>query len=414
MRRAVYNSRVPHMLRLPPRWSGLLLFILLYATAWGSDWSTPERQLAQKISTITGPGAVAFELVNRSSLPKAEADLIGNALRGQLGAAGLRFVAAEQAAASVQVTLSENVLSYVWIAQVQQGTNPPAVEIVTAPKAEPSSPIHEPAVLLIRKIQLWSQDEPILDVAVIDSSPPHIIVLDTNKIAMYGLQSGHWQQEQSFPVTHNRPWPRDLRGRLLLRKDHLFDAYLPGVFCSSTGGTPLGLACRESDDPWPVGAEPINLNAFFSPTRNFFTGALSPGIGQEKTVAPFFTAAPVPRDKYVLWLFAGVDGTLREFDGMSVQMLTRAGWGSDIAAVKTSCGSGVQVLATGPTDGTTPDYVQAFEFPDRDPVPVSQPLEFDGSVTALWTEVSRGAVVVTHNHGTGRYEAFRLAITCGQ
>ena len=402
------------MLLLPQRWSRLLLLAFLCTTAYGADWSTPAHQLANKISALTGPGAVSFELINRSSLPRADSDAIQNALRAQLSAAGLRLVSADQAAATVQVTLSENVQSYVWIAQVQQGTNQPAVEIVTITKAEPSTPIHEPAVLLIRKIQLWSQEEPILDVGVIDSSPPHIIVLDPEKISMYGLQSGRWQQEQSFPLPHNRAWPRDLRGRLVLRKDHLFDAYLPGMFCSTTAGSPVSLMCRQSDDPWPLTSELHNLNAFFSPTRNFFTGALAPGIGQEKTVPAFFTAAPVPKDKYVLWLFAGTDGTLREVDGMSVQSLSRTGWGSDIATVNTNCGSGMQVLATGSTDGTVPDSVQAFEFPDRDPVGVSQPLEFDGTVTALWSEVSGGAVLVTRNRHTNRYEAFRLALTCGQ
>lgn len=414
MLRAIYNSRVPQMLLLPQRCSRLLLLAFLCTTAYGADWSTPAHQLANKISALTGPGAVSFELINRSSLPRADSDAIQNALRAQLSAAGLRFVSADQAAATVQVTLSENVQSYVWIAQVQQGTNQPAVEIVTITKAEPSTPIHEPAVLLIRKIQLWSQEEPILDVGVIDSSPPHIIVLDPEKISMYGLQSGRWQQEQSFPLPHNRAWPRDLRGRLVLRKDHLFDAYLPGMFCSTTAGSPVSLMCRQSDDPWPLTSELHNLNAFFSPTRNFFTGALAPGIGQEKTVPAFFTAAPVPKDKYVLWLFAGTDGTLREVDGMSVQSLSRTGWGSDIATVNTNCGSGMQVLATGSTDGTVPDSVQAFEFPDRDPVGVSQPLEFDGTVTALWSEVSGGAVLVTRNRRTNRYEAFRLALTCGQ
>lgn len=414
MRSAVYNSRVPHMLHLPQRWSHLLLLAFLCATAYGTDWSAPERQLANKISSVTGPGAVSFEFINQSSLARADTDSIQNAVRAQLSAAGVRFVAAEQAAATVQVTLSENIQSYVWVAQIQQGTNQPVIEIVSLAKAEPTTPIHEPAVLLIRKIQLWSQDERILDVAVIDSSPPHIIVLAPQKITMYGLQSGRWQQEQSFSLAHTRPWPRDLRGRLVLRKDHLFDAYLPGMFCSSTASSPVNLMCRDSDDPWPLAPDPHSLNAFFSPTRNFFTGALAPGVGQGKTVPPFFTAAPVPKGKYVLWLFASVDGALREADGMSVQTLSRPGWGSDIAAVNTTCGSGVQILATGNSDGATPDSVQAFELPDRDPVAVSQPLEFDGPVTALWSEITGGSIVVTHSHRTGRYEAFRLAITCGQ
>ncbi|PYX84012.1 MAG: hypothetical protein DMG70_08080 [Acidobacteria bacterium] len=393
----------------------LLLSFLLGPAARASDWSDPEQQLAQKITAITGPGAVSLDLVNRSSLSQADIDGIRSTLRNQLSAAGLTLVNPDQAAATVQVSLSENLQSYVWVARIQQGTNQPAIEIVSVPRVEPGTPLREPAVLLIRKIQLWSQEDPILDVAVIDSSPPHVIVLDPNKIAMHALEDGQWQLEQAFQVPHSRPWPRDLRGRLVLRKDHLVDAYLPGIFCSSAPGAALNLSCRESDDPWPLASEQLTLNGFFSPTRNFFTGALAPGIGQERTVPPFYSAAPIPREKYVLWVLTGIDGQVREVDGVNVQTLSRPGWGSDMASTKTSCGSGSQVLVSSNSDGATPDTVRAYEFPDREPVPVSQPVELGGRITSLWTESSGStAVVVSRNWETGKYEAFRLTIACGQ
>jgi len=393
----------------------LLLLSFLLGPARASDWSDPEQQLAQKITAITGPGAVSLDLVNRSSLSQADIDGIRSTLRNQLSAAGLTLVNPDQAAATVQVSLSENLQSYVWVARIQQGTNQPAIEIVSVPRVEPGTPLREPAVLLIRKIQLWSQEDPILDVAVIDSSPPHVIVLDPNKIAMHALEDGQWQLEQAFQVPHSRPWPRDLRGRLVLRKDHLVDAYLPGIFCSSAPGAALNLSCRESDDPWPLASEQVTLNGFFSPTRNFFTGALAPGIGQERTVPPFYSAAPIPREKYVLWVLTGIDGQVREVDGVNVQTLSRPGWGSDMASTKTSCGSGSQVLVSSNSDGATPDTVRAYEFPDREPVPVSQPVELGGRITSLWTESSGStAVVVSRNWETGKYEAFRLTIACGQ
>lgn len=393
----------------------LLVLPFLYGPIWASDWSALERQLAQKIAAITGPGAASLDVVNRSSLSQTDVDGIRNALRNQLSAAGLTLVNPDQAAATVQVSLSENLQSYVWVARIQQGNNQPAVEIVSVPRVDPGTPIREPAVLLIRKIQLWSQDDRILDVAVIDSSPPHVIVLDLNKLAMYALQDGKWQLEQSFQIPHSRPWPRDLRGRLVLRKDHLVDAYLPGVFCSSAVQAPLSLSCRESDDPWPLASEPLTLNGFFSPTRNFFTGALAPGIGQERTVPPFYSAAPILREKYVLWVLAGIDGQVREVDGVNVQTLSRPGWGSDMASVKTACGSGSQVLVSSNSEASAPDTVRAYEFPDREPVPVSQPAEIGGNITSLWTESGGStAVVVSRNWETGKYEAFRLTIACGQ
>ena len=198
----------------------------------------------------------------------------------------------------------------------------------------------------------------------------------------------------------------------MVRQDHLFDVYLPGVFCQSSGSAPLSLACRESDDPWPLSSL-FSLGGFFAPTRNFFSGVLSPGLGKQTTTAKFYSAAPLQRANYILWIFAGVDGQAHLLDGVSDQVL-RLNWGSDLAGVKTSCGSGWQVLATR-AGNDSGDSVRAYEFPDRDPVAVSEPLDFGGGITALWTEAKGGtAVAVSRNAETGNYEAFRLAVACGQ
>ena len=147
--------------------------------------------------------------------------------------------------------------------------------------------------------------------------------------------------------------------------------------------------------------------------RNFFTGALAPGVGAVSTVSKFYSAAALPREKYVLWLFTGVDGQVHLVDGVRDQA-ARLGWGSDVASVKTLCGSGWQVLATGTANGSV-DTVRAYELPDRDPVPVSAPLEIPAEITALWAEPSGdGAVAVASNRETGNYGAFRLVVACGQ
>jgi hypothetical protein len=155
------------------------------------------------------------------------------------------------------------------------------------------------------------------------------------------------------------------------------------------------------------------MGAFFASTRNFFTGALTPGVGKITTVSKFYSAAWLPREKYVLWLFASTDGRVHLIDGMNDQVV-KIGWGSDVASVKTSCGAGWQVLATAAAEGSE-DSVRAYEFSDRDPVAVSAAVEFTGAVTALWTE-ARGdtAIAVVRNRETGSYEAFRLAVACSQ
>jgi hypothetical protein len=272
--------------------------------------------------------------------------------------------------------------------------------------------------MTLRKVPLWAQEDRILDVAVLeeDTAPRHIAVLDAGKVAIYRLKNGKWQQEQSLAIIHARPWPRDLRGRIFTAKDHLLDVYLPGVFCRSTTTLPLALNCRESDDPWPLvaGTNLPSLGAFYSSSRNFFTGALTPGVGKLPTVGKFYSAAALPRGNYALWIFANADGQIHFVDGLTDQP-AKLNWGSDVASVKTTCGTGWQVLATPDDSGARGlDSLRAYEVADRDPAPVSAPLDFSGTITALWTETKGdSAIVVDRSRETGEYEAFRLAVACG-
>ncbi len=393
-----------------------------------ADWRDPAQQLARKIVAVTGPGAVGITIENRSSMTKKDFDTISNLLKVELKSMGARAATADQAAALATISLSENPLSYVWVAQVTQGSAPSSVVMVSVPRRKKAGFGQESMPLTLRKIPLWTQEERILDVAVLeeDSEARCIAVLDREKVTIYRLRSGKWLLDQQLVVNHARPWPRDLRGRLLAAKDHLIDVYLPGVFCRSTSSVPLALNCRESDDPWPLmsqvsgsftsvgGAYSVPLQGgFYSASRNFFTGALTPGIGKLTTVGKFYSAAALPREKYTLWVFAAVDGQIHFVDGVTDQT-AKLGWGSDIVSVKTACGSGWQVLTTGAADNRT-DTVQAYEIADRDPVAVSTALEFSGEVTALWSEAKGdSAIAILRNREAGEYEAFRLAVSCGQ
>ena len=413
----VYTRTILRMLSLAPRLIArmLSLALLLVATlAFATNWTQPEQQLARKILAVTGPGAASFEIRNQSTLSKKDVDEVTRGLRTQLEGNGLRFVAPEQAAASVTITLSENLQNYVWVADIRQGTNEPAIAMVTAPRSDFSGTLREPSPLVIRKTPLWSQDDRILDIAVFEemSGVSHLTVLSPEQVTLYRFQDGRWQLDQSMPITHSHPWPRDLRGRLILRADHLFDAYLPGVSCQSSKTAPLSLMCRESDDPWPLGGEP-NISAFFAPTRNFFTGVLAPGVGKQTSTAKFYSAASIPRANYTLWIFTATDGSQHFLDGITDQT-AHLNWGSDLAALSTSCGAGWQLLTTARGDALT-DSIRAYEFPDRDPVAVSAVIDFSGAITALWPEAKgKSAVAVVHNTETESYEAFRLTITCAQ
>ena len=65
-------------------------------------------------------------------------DTISGELAGELEALGARTAKPEQAAATVAVSLSENPQSFVWIAEIQQGTGESAVVMVSVPRARRS------------------------------------------------------------------------------------------------------------------------------------------------------------------------------------------------------------------------------------------------------------------------------------
>ena len=402
--------------RFPSRFSAplIVLLVLIAAPAKAQKWVEGEEQLAAKIVSTAGAKTLALEVLNRSSLSAATADDIRRNLLTQLAVLGGRFVAPEQAAATVRVSLSEDLQSYMWIAEIRQGANSSSIVMVSLPRSAPLSVEPEAATVVIRRIPLWSQTERILDVAVIDGTPARLLVLDANGVSAYRLQDNHWQTEQIFPIAHSRPWPRDLRGRLVRGKDNLLDAYLPGVHCRSSAGTSLTMTCFDGDDSWPIGPELSNFNASFTSARNFFSGALFPGVGKQTTAPAFYSAAAVPRGPNVSWLLATVDGHVHFLDGSTDQVLEKLVWGSDIASVHSGCGSGWQVLATAPGDGRS-DMVRVFEADGREPIAAGAPLDVNGAITALWAETNgSGAVAVAHNFESGRYEAFRLILTCGR
>ncbi len=415
---AVYNARNASMRDSPSRFlrdSCLLLLTLMCAhLIVATDWHAPEEQLARQVAAATGPGTVALELVNRSSLDRPDVEAIRRRLVSELTALGVRFVNADQAAATVQITLSENLQNYVWVAEIHVGNSEPSIVMVGTPRPALAATEHPAGALAIHKTLLWTDDNRILDIALVNGNPQHMIALEPEKIVLFKFQDSRWQEEQSLPILHTHVWPRDLRGRLALRKNHLFDAYLPGVFCRSTPSSPLAVNCYESDDPWPLEGDQSGLSAFFAPARNFFTGALSPGIEKQTTVKPFYSAAMLPRGKYKLWILTAVDGQVHLLDGVTDQTAAKLAWGSDLASVDSGCGLGWQVLVTGNGDSAS-DTVQAFEIADREPLAVSPPLEFAGGITALWADSDgTGAIAVSQNSEMGKYEAYHLSIACGQ
>jgi hypothetical protein len=401
-------------------WLASFIFFVSFVSACfpplasASVFGDTARQMAHKIAAATGPGAITLDIANRSSLDDKSVREIRSALEAELRTEGVRIVKADESMGSVAVTLSESVREYVWSAEIAIGVDERKVVLVSTPRPQSGVGPASAMPLVVRKSFLFAQEQPILDAAPLEmSGGPRLLVLDAGQVGVFRQQGGRWELETSLPILHLRIFPRDLRGRLLLRRDHLFDVHLPGTFCRSSVTAPLALACSDSDEPWPLTADDGGVRALFAPARNFFAGAFSPGIGKVSNGPSFYSAAALPRSSYTLWMLAAVDGSIHMLDGMTDQVIRGAKWGSDLATVHSSCGTGTQLLV--PENGDpAQDSLRAFEIADRDPVAASAPVEFDGPIIALWTEGSgNGAVAIVRREDTGWYEAYRISIVCG-
>jgi hypothetical protein len=426
-----YNQPIPRMrarafsgLRIGLPNLLLLAIVFLSSSLRASNLSDTARQLAHKIAAAAGPGAIALYVTNRSSLDEKSLREVRGALEAELSAQGVHATKADQGIGSVAVVLSESLREYVWTAEITIGSDERKIALVSLPRPATGAAFAPALPMVLKATRLFAQEQPILDIAVIDvAGGSRPIVLGDGIVSVYRQQGsnpgGRWELEASFPVAHSRTFPRDLRGRLLLRRDHLFDVYLPGTFCHSSAVAPLSLACNDSDDPWPLTAYDESVRGFFAASRNFFTGVLSPGIGKIANVPAFYSSAEFQRATYTLWAFTAVDGSLHIVDGVTDQVIRSRKWGSEIAAIHSACGSGMQLLASdgNPVSGNSErDGLRAFEIPDRDPVAVSSPLEFDGRgvIVALWPEMSgNSATAIVKRSDTGWYEAYRVSISCG-
>ena len=348
----------------------VLLPVLFFFAALCSaqDLGSPARELARRVR----PDVASLTVRNLSSLPAAAVADITRTLETELR------VRSNRPGAIVSVTLSENVKSYLWVAEIRRGEDR---EVAMLAVDRPDAPAATPAPVAIAKKLLWEQEKPILDAATVESM---LIVLDSASVSFYRDR----QLTQSLPIPGWRPMPRDPRGRLIIERDS-FRAFLPGIICTGSL-SPAAMSCGESNAPWPLDG----VTAELAPGRNYFT---APRLGA------FFSAASLAKFQIV----AGLDGRARIYDNTLGEVSALTGWGSDIAAIENGC---AQILATRPGDAGEPDAVQAYDLSGRS---AGDPATLPGPVVALWRSGRKGeAVAVARNAETGRYAAYSLVITC--
>lgn len=376
--------------------------------------AAPARELAEKIAAhVQARSAVTVSLRNLSSMSQNEAAQVRRAIEGELRSKGMQLVGAERAVDEIRLTLSENVEGYLWVAEVGHGDS---WEVVMTQSPAPSVSDRSSPSFSIRKTLLWTQASQMLDFATADiSGGTALLVLEPERLVLYRLVSGRWTLDGVVAVAHSQFFPRDVRGRVVLQRDGGYTAYLPGVQCTGSTQPHLLTLCKENDNNWPLGSNADGLMAVFDWSRDYFTGALVPGLGTLTKLPPFYSAAAIQERGTTIWLFTLVDGGTRLVSAKGETLGVISGSGSELASVRNECSADSLVLTTRAGDSTRPDAVQAYEMANGEPMEAGASAEFAGPLVSLWSTPEGNAVTaVSRNLKTKQYEAFTLTVACGR
>jgi hypothetical protein len=398
------------------------------------SWDQPVAEVAKQIASLSGPGSAKLTLRNASGLAPMEIPVIQRLLERDLR--GFGVVAGDNDGATViRVTLSENLQGGLWVAEVVEGSQT-RVTMLRVNLGGATS-VSGPSSLVVQRTLMITQPETVLDAQIFAvGTLARLVVLEPEQIATFvrsnaGLAfgstpAGGWVEEKRFAIAHTRPYPRDMRGELVPARDHLFDAFLPGMQCSGTNtGAQIAVTCADSDDPWPVsgpignqvvgtvgGPAGVPQRGFYNAMRDFFTGVLAPGYGME--LPEFYQASDIPRPTGTGLLLNTVDGRMMLVENNALKPLTGAtDWGSDFAVLRSACGSGVQVLVSASGAAAAADSLRAYEVVGREAVAVSPPLPVEGAVTAIHADNDgTGATVVVRRDAPLRYEVWNGSPLC--
>jgi hypothetical protein len=316
-----------------------------------------------------------------------------------------------------------------WVAEMVEGNRSQVAIVELGPAAQ--ARIETPGGLLLRSQTILSTHEPVL--AALEASG-NLIVLEPGQLVIGAQTSGSWSEVRKVDALGKGALARDPRGALLgYANGSSFASWLPGVEClgsvaSSSQPANWTIDCHENDDPWAITQPDLNLTsfgggdaqenvmvtpirAFYNAARNYFTGVLSPNMGTD--LPPFFSAALVARPAgSAALLIGGIDGKLQlEENGALHPIAGARDWGSDFAVLKSGCGAGEQIVASGSGEAAH-DSLRAYELPALEAIPASAPLAMDGTVTAMWSAPDGKSVYTVVRNAANQYEVDRVTALC--
>jgi hypothetical protein len=400
-----------------------------------SPWEKPASELAGQIAAILGPGQAHLTIRNLSTISNDEIPAIRRLLAQDLKAHGVVMAGAESAN-SIRVTLSEDWLDGLWVAEVGEGNTAQVAMVRVGLERRLSSGADEQKPITLRKQFVWSeartlQPPPfpqfIEDTVLAASDDQSLIVVSDDGVAAYFLSFQTWSFQKRFPFPERASLPRDPRAVVIRAANgNGFTVFTAGLQCAGDFAMPTDpavklhdgwtMSCHSSDDPWPIAVDSSGapqLKAFYNASRNYFTGVVSPSVGVD--LPPFYTAALLPRPQSTGiggLLIGGIDGKVQLAENGALKPVSGTrDWGSDFAVLHSGCGAGFEVIASSSGEAAS-DSLRAYDLPALEAVPASAPLTMDGTVTALWSAPDGKSVLAVVRNAANQYEVDRVTALC--
>lgn len=381
---------------LATRFLLILLLISIPVARCADSVDDNLRAFARRVATNLRGDSANLEEENLSTLEEKRFSELVNIFDGELRSRGVQFGPKGQTC-KIHFTISQNGNGLLAIAQVKRGES---VETLLQALGRPRALENGAAVkgLVLQKEILVSRDEPILDVHFNHLDPDALEILGTMGIASYQKVGLRWVEGTTHRLQRNRPDARDLWGYVRQTTDDESAIFSTEICSLGAGG---GDRCRA-----------------YAGRKEF---SLLPGettVGKDSP--PWVSAAKIEASDRTVVFLAGQDGIFRVFaEDERGPVATYSGFGDQIAAFSSGCGQGEQILLSGKQDWTQPDQIHAMELDRNKLIEVAPPLQFTGPVVMLRGGMQdaslkvMNAVTVVRDLGTGRYEAYRISIGCG-
>jgi hypothetical protein len=317
-----------------------------------AEWNKALDSLADKIAAAAKPARTfSLNVKNISLLSGAEVASLREELVADLATRKLQTTEKPPSDAQLQISFSESVEDYVWVAEIRRGDTHEVV-MVFAARDVVKNPNAEPSLTLQRK-SIWEQAGKILDFGLVPEvaidGGSILVILEPDKLSFYEYRSGEWQLTRAIAIAATRAPQRDVLGRIALQAGK---AQLSNAQCAGDFHHPEGVVCTS--------------------------------LAASQDV--------VPRTQPFV------------MHGRNIE---------DYAALAPACGVVPLTLITGAGDWTEPDFIQAFGLRNQTDV-ISEKVQFPGPILALWaSEDGKSARAVSRNLQTGAYEASIVSVSCG-